>query len=183
MIASCERRVAEHGLRSNLYCQWAQELDISRRYGLIIIPERSFGHIMELEGVSAALSRLMDHLAPGGSLVLDLESPPESYEDSENWHGNWRALEDGSTILTQYRNKHSEDGTELHVIGKFELFVDNQLRQTELSRYSERFWVASDFVDVLRSVGFFEIAATNAYDGMAPKPHGTTVYSSKATLG
>ena len=43
MIASCERRVAEHGLRSNLYCQLAQELDISRRYGLIIIPERSFG--------------------------------------------------------------------------------------------------------------------------------------------
>jgi len=49
--------------------------DLTERFALVIVPARSFQHIVTPAGQRAALDCIRRHLRPGGHLVLDLFDP------------------------------------------------------------------------------------------------------------
>jgi SAM-dependent methyltransferase len=75
MIEITARRLAEEGLSARLVCASMNELDLDRRFSLILIPWRAFQHLTEPAEQRQTLERLRDHLRSGGRLVLDLFDP------------------------------------------------------------------------------------------------------------
>ena len=47
MLAECRKKCAEKGLKPSLHQQLIEEINLSRQYGFIFIPDRSFGHLYE----------------------------------------------------------------------------------------------------------------------------------------
>lgn len=82
MLTLCRERAERRGLKPpNLYAQAVHELDLRRRYRTIVFCG-GFGLGGRREQDIEGLSRLYEHLEPGGVLVLDNEVP---YADSHLW--------------------------------------------------------------------------------------------------
>jgi SAM-dependent methyltransferase len=64
--ASANAHIAEGDMR---------DFDLGRRFSLIIIPARSFQHVLTPEGQRATLRCVHQHLEPSGHLILDLFDP------------------------------------------------------------------------------------------------------------
>jgi SAM-dependent methyltransferase len=69
-------RVVEGDMRS---------FDLGERFALVMLPFRSFQHMLTQDDQRAALRRLRAHLAPGGRLVLDLFNPNLAVLGDERW--------------------------------------------------------------------------------------------------
>ncbi len=59
--------------------RWRQDdmasFQLEQRFGLVIIPFRSFQHLLSTAEQRACLRRIHDHLLPGGRLALNLVNP------------------------------------------------------------------------------------------------------------
>jgi len=72
MLAICQHKADELKLESNLYEQYLENLDLPRKYQIILIPSSSLQLIIEPEAVERAMKRLYEHLLPGGRLVVSI---------------------------------------------------------------------------------------------------------------
>jgi SAM-dependent methyltransferase len=81
MIAVCQEKAANSGLAPNLYVQAMHALDLPRKYQTIFVCG-AFGLGSNRARDAQALTRLRDHLLPGGTLLIDIEVP---YADSGQW--------------------------------------------------------------------------------------------------
>src|SRR5690349_3495372 len=66
MIAICRENAAQKGLHPNLYIQGMTELHLPRKYKTILVPSSSFQLLLGPEEPLRALSRIYEHLEPGG---------------------------------------------------------------------------------------------------------------------
>jgi len=81
MLALCRERAERQGLAARLYARAVHELDLPRRYRTILFCG-GFGLGGDREHDVAGLGRILEHLEPGGTLVLDNEVP---YADTHMW--------------------------------------------------------------------------------------------------
>jgi SAM-dependent methyltransferase len=81
MLALCREATEREGLAATLYAQALHELDLPRRYRTIVVCG-GFGLGGTREHDLQGLTRLYEHLEPGGRLVLDNEVP---YSDARMW--------------------------------------------------------------------------------------------------
>ena len=76
MLDRAKERAARHG---PLPVRWLQadmrSFELEERFGLAIIPARSFLHLLNPEDQIQALANIRKHLAPGGRLILNLFVP------------------------------------------------------------------------------------------------------------
>lgn len=77
MLAVARHRVAEEGLgeRVTLVEQDMRSLDLAERFSLAFAALNTFCHLLTTDDQLAALTRVYQHLAPGGLLLLDLFNP------------------------------------------------------------------------------------------------------------
>jgi SAM-dependent methyltransferase len=78
MLAQAEAKVRARGLngpRVQLVSGDMTKFDLGRTFGLVIVPFRSFQHVVELEAQRSALLAMHRHLKPGGHVVIDLFDP------------------------------------------------------------------------------------------------------------
>jgi SAM-dependent methyltransferase len=112
MIALCREKAERAGVSPTLFVQPMSELDPPRRYRTIFVCG-GFGLGSTREGDESALQRFHEHLEPGGTLVLDNESP---YADDPTWQ-YWRrseraALPRSWKPLEAQQRRRGSDGTE-----------------------------------------------------------------------
>ncbi|WP_327358355.1 class I SAM-dependent methyltransferase [Streptomyces sp. NBC_01304] len=76
MVRRVRDRIAAAGANALVTAVQAdlRELDLGRRFDLIIVPQEAFQLVESHQDAERALRRLAHHLAPGGSLLLDLHS-------------------------------------------------------------------------------------------------------------
>lgn len=77
MLALARDNVAREGLeeRVTLLEQDMRALDLDQRFALAFVAVNSFSHLLSLDDQLAALTRIHQHLQPGGLLLLDLFNP------------------------------------------------------------------------------------------------------------
>ena len=97
LLAELARRARGHGLRVNTVCADARSFSVPGRFALAIAPMQVFQLMGGSEGRRAALTRVREHLEPGGTAAIALADPFEAVapEDSlpplpdvreeENW--------------------------------------------------------------------------------------------------
>lgn len=70
MIDLCELNAARKNLKLKLYTRNMTELDLLRKYRTIMVPSSSFQLLLKPGEPQKAMKRFLDHLEPGGVLVL-----------------------------------------------------------------------------------------------------------------
>jgi len=74
--------------------QDARDLDIGKKFNLIIAPFRVFSHLLTIEDQLQVLNKIHDHLKPGGKLIFDVFVPnlkylAEGLEDVPDFEGKY----------------------------------------------------------------------------------------------
>lgn len=164
MLDGCRQRLEARGLRASLTRQLIQELDLPRRYGYILMPDRAISLLYEREVAIQTLTRLHEHLLPGGVLALDVQQPGAQSFPLDQWQSDWYTLPDGSLMLDSLLFQMEEDGRLLRAAGRHERFVDGKLAETELDVYIERFYEEAEFTELLGAAGFADIQVSCPFD-------------------
>ena len=158
MLQRCREKCRESGLRPDLYQQRLEDLDLSRRYGNIHIPDGSFSHLHDKAVAQQALSRLYEHLLPGGKLLVDAHVPlPEPPETGKWLLGRLHECDDGSTILVSTLERYEDHCRLWKRVIKYEKFVDGRLADSEMALHAIRFYDLMEFESMLAAAGFTDI--------------------------
>lgn len=73
--AVLEDKLRQLGLKADVYQMDIRELDLRKRFAMVIIPFHSFAHLTAPEDQRKALGRIREHLLPGGSFICTLGNP------------------------------------------------------------------------------------------------------------
>lgn len=68
-------KLAQKGLKADVYQMDVRELDLHKKFEMVIIPFGSFSHITSPEDQRKALERIHAHLSPGGMFLCTLANP------------------------------------------------------------------------------------------------------------
>ncbi len=87
MLGVLRKKAESMGLDPKLMKADMRDFRIEQKFKLIIVPYRSFLHLHTDEDRKKALERFMEHLAPGGRLILHVYNPsPEEFEMGDGYH-------------------------------------------------------------------------------------------------
>lgn len=79
MLAICRRKLeqesSETSARASLMRADMRTFGLQKRFALITVPFRAFQHLLTVDDQRQALAEIRDHLAPGGTMILDLFNP------------------------------------------------------------------------------------------------------------
>jgi SAM-dependent methyltransferase len=87
-------------------------LDLNQRFKLIIVPYRTFMHLLTPQEQVATLLRIREHLIPGGQLILDLYDPSldhlshASLENVLQFDSEFVDEVSGHRMLVWYSSRH-----------------------------------------------------------------------------
>lgn len=176
MLTECRQRCEAQALTVNLYQQLIQEVELPQRYGYIFLPDRAISLVYDKVVGLQVLRRLYDHLLPGGKLALDVQTPDSLAFVTEQWQDDSTVLPDGSTIVNHVFFQWEEGKSILRATSKHELFANGKRQETELNTYIERFYTRSEFEQMLATVGFIDIVATQAFTDQVPAERGNIAF-------
>ena len=169
MLQACHDHCEARALHPALYQQRLQELSLSRYYGYVFIPAGSFGLITDSRDAAEALRRLYRHLAPGGRLAIEIETPRALPESLGEWHESRLTRGDGAEVvfraLPQY-DPATRVQQDTHWYGVFD---NGSLIGWEVEDLSLRLYEQAEFSQLLEAAGFTGIRATRPYSDVEPQ--------------
>lgn len=87
MLSELRSRADERGLEPSVWAADMRDFEVDREYALIIVPFRSFLHLVEIEDQRSALERFHDALASDGELIIAVFAP--NFEVMCEQYGKW----------------------------------------------------------------------------------------------
>ena len=178
MLEACKRKCEAKQLNPNLWIAKCEDFDAGRQYALIFIPSGSFGLIISDDAVTKSLNRLKDHLLPGGTLVLEIETPSVKPDNSVEWVESMkRKRKNGDIIILNVKTSY-DPGKKLGVFNqRYELMSGDEIVETECMDFITRFYYLEEFKEILKTHGFEKIMPLKVYDQSTPgKDDGCIVY-------
>jgi SAM-dependent methyltransferase len=112
MLDVCRERLRQEPVavqtRVELHQGDMRDFDLGRRFDLVTIPFRGFQHLLPVADQRQALSRIRQHLVPGGRFVLDLFNPSLPFLGDERWLVQPLVepafiMPDGRSVVRSYR--------------------------------------------------------------------------------
>lgn len=162
MLDSCRNRCKERGLNPELYEGNICNFSLPSKYEAIIIPTGSFCLIEKLEDAKNALECFYNHLIPGGRVLIDLEIP-------NNWHTGEISTTTVSLSADEgiiLENKSIEidwvNQTTLSYL-KYEKWKKGKLVDTELQKFTMRWYGIEEFKLIMANIGFSQITCFADY--------------------
>ncbi|MGW6496091.1 class I SAM-dependent methyltransferase [Nonomuraea angiospora] len=119
MLQRCRRRAREQGVDVVVYHQRMEALDLPRRYRAIFLAGPTFNLLPDDSIALAALHRIRDHLAVGGTALVPLFVPSPTPAER----------------IGRVRTATADDGAELRVSVVSEERSDSARTQTTVLRY------------------------------------------------
>jgi SAM-dependent methyltransferase len=182
MLAACRERAEGRGLTPALYAQAMHELDLPRRYRTIVVCG-GLGLGGRREHDVEALRRFMEHLEPGGTLVLDNEAP---YSYAHLWK-YWLKGERGvlpKPWPEKGERRRASDGSELELRSRV-LDLDPLVQRVTLEMNARRWrdaelvaeeehvlamtlYFRDEIVLMLERAGFCDVEVRAAYTDAEP---------------
>lgn len=181
MLAQAERLARERGLRVSLTAGAMNELDRPRRYRTIFICD-SFGIGGSRSSDLEALRRILDHLEPGGALVMS-HGLPYGDEESEwvRWlpgrhgvhpepwpqTGDRRRAADGDELELLFRERSWDPLLQrsiLDVRGRW--YRDGELVEEDEHTIALHAYFAQEIRTMLDVAGFVDVEIEGRYTGL-----------------
>lgn len=70
-----QEKLEQKGLKADIYQMDIRELDLHKKFDMVIIPFHSFAHITSSQDQRKALERIHNHLSPSGTFICTLGNP------------------------------------------------------------------------------------------------------------
>jgi SAM-dependent methyltransferase len=189
MLALCQARAQNDGLRPRLFRQSLSELELPRRYRSIYLCG-VFGISESRKQDWEGLRRLHRHLAPGGALLIDHHAPWRSPYLWKYWLPEEqkklpepplgpsdeapRPISDGSALRLRARVlAFDPDGPALTHEMLAERFVGGHLERSELGILHENLYTPNELALMLEHVGFSRVSVACDHSASSVTPDGT----------
>ena len=180
MLAICRERAEAEGLSPVLRAQAMHTLDLPRKFRTIIVCG-AFGLGTEQSQDVEALARIHQHLLPGGTLAIDLETP---WSDAAAW-ASWTADErarlprtlgsserirpDGSIVKDTWVLQAVDPLDRLFTRrATYEVWRDGRLAREEVHVMRERWMFPTEMRLMLQVAGFGDIDLEGGYEHRPP---------------
>ncbi|KKX53438.1 class I SAM-dependent methyltransferase [Brevibacillus borstelensis] len=173
MLARAQEKAEKHGVadRLRLIQGDMRSFDLQKTFSLIMIPFRSFLHLLYIQEQMKALACIRKHLAPGGKLVFNVFVPKIShlYEESEKMslRGTFR-LETGEEVAMWDYTRYDHFQQLSEVTRTYErTSPDGVVTERVVGRFTLRYIFPAELHHLLRLNGF---KVTQRYGSFDKKP-------------
>ncbi len=159
MLALCKEKASGLGLKPVLFQQPMEDLELPRKYKVILVPSSSFQLLTEMKKARRAMRRFYEHLEPGGILIMPFmliwqEGTPLQTEWVQD--GEVERPEDGALIRRWSRVRYDLDNQLEHTEMRYEVSLDGEVIRSEYhSRSPATCWYTqSQARDLYYQAGF-----------------------------
>lgn len=163
MLKVCRERCEERNLDVRLFEANLKDFTLPNQYEAIIIPTGSFCLIEKREDAMNALQRIYEHLQIGGRFIVDLEIPYDWKTDEITTSTFELPNGDGITM-----ERKSIDMDWLNQVTtsylKYEKWREGTLIDSELQKFSLRWYGIEEFRLLLEKIGFTNISCSANYE-------------------
>jgi SAM-dependent methyltransferase len=179
MLDRCRARTAAFSPLPDLTSQSFESFRYDRRFAAIILPAGSFTLIEDSGAARRVLTRMRDHLAAEGRLLIDimpLSALAGRADDRRRWtapNGDLLTLE-GIVTRTDWIRQTLERTY------RYERWRGGVLAQAELDVMVQRHWGLLEFRLALEAAGFGEVSVHANYHAGAPPTDGTRILTFEA---
>ncbi len=152
-------KLEQKGLRADIYQMDICELNIPKKFGMIIIPFHSFAHIVSPDEQRKALRCIYQHMLPGGIFICTLGNPilREKTVDGQLRLFRKYPLPDAQGILFLWimENKDSDDQEVIDALQFFEEYdATGILKSKRLLELHFRLSHKDEFENLAKDAGF-----------------------------
>jgi len=151
-------KLNQMGLKADIYQMDICELDLPKKFDMIIIPFHSFAHITSPENQHKALERIHKHLSPGGTFICTLGNPAPRKRAVNGQLRLFRRypLDQGGSLLLWIMEDFSpKDDQVVEALQFFEEYgVDGSLKSKRLLELHFRLSGRDEFEELAKSTGF-----------------------------
>ena len=180
MLEKCKNKARESGLKTTLYHQKIEDMELKRKYKTMFAAGGSFQLLDTFEKAMQALKKIHNNLEPGGQLVLDLFIPWEQLLAQQE--GVWRLGRTGTRGNLTFAAHQSEvfDLKNQVIKGKtrYELYENYKLKETYFDSLNLKWYSFNEFKLMLEKTGFVDIK-TEAKHLISKHGEATVYYASK----
>lgn len=171
MLRHCRRECEARSLTPKLTRQTFESFAYDERFEAIIVPAGSLQLITDRSAAMCTLERFVDHLAPNGRLIVDLD-PIDSFLGESRSIRKWQA-EDGDW-LTLTADRIETDFVAQTTVShlRYDRWTKGRLTASELELFSLRWWGVEEFASALRETGLVDIVVSGNYEHRRPPRKG-----------
>ncbi|MCH8873189.1 class I SAM-dependent methyltransferase [candidate division KSB1 bacterium] len=170
MLNACLEKCKKEGLTPVLYEQAAAQMELSKSYELILVPAASFGLITDRNEVLESLTKINEHLLPGGTLVFEVETPNSQPQRSGIWDGKWfTKMSDNELIVQSGISKPYDHQKKIvNYLIRYEHIKKGKLIDTEFQEFNLRLYEKEEIYILLEESGFVDAQCFKAFTRSAP---------------
>jgi ubiquinone/menaquinone biosynthesis C-methylase UbiE len=160
MLAICRRKAEEKGLSVTLYEQFVEELNIPRKYMVVLIPSSSIQLIIDPELAVKALKNLYDLLLPEGIIAASIMSiwKPGDPLFSE-WEKEVINPQDGKKYRRVARSWYDPESECERTEDIYQLIIEEKIIKEEIHQRdpATRSYTQNQITNLFEMAGFREI--------------------------
>ncbi len=134
-----------------------------KHYGFIFIPFGSWGLIINPEESKKSLEIMYKHLAPGGTLVLEIETVTSAPTSLNVWHRSSHTRPDGSWLVLNTLPSYDQKIQLFTCLCRYESFVNGALDVIETEDFKQYLYRFDEFDALLKETGFTQIKKYQDY--------------------
>ena len=168
MLEACRKRCKVEKLLPKLYQQFVEQMNLKRKYSLVIIPASSICLLTDNKLMEQSLLRIYDHMLPNGHFVFEIETLNARPKNQSQWNGRWVEKPDGSRILLSWIIVYNEKNRICENIDCYEHIKGNKLIETEFEELNIQLYEPKDIIHLLRDTGFKGIKMLKGYKFQKP---------------
>ena len=153
-----ENKLNQMGLKADIHQMDVCELDLHKKFEMVIIPFHSFAHITSLDKQRKALDQIRQHLSPSGTFICTLGNPKLRQKSVDGQLRLFRKypLPDDSTLMLWITEKFNADNSQVVEAMQFyeEYDAKGILRSKRLLELHFRLSTKDEFEQLAKAAGF-----------------------------
>jgi SAM-dependent methyltransferase len=152
-------KLEQKGLTADVYQMDICKLEIPKKFDMILIPFHSFAHIVSIDDQRRALTRIHQHLLPGGTFICTLGNPSlrkQSVDDQLRLASQYPLVEQRGKLLLWILEKYDQgDDQVVHALEFFEEYdADGAMTSKRLMELHFRLTSKDEFEELVKTAGF-----------------------------
>lgn len=157
--ALLEAKLHKIGLKADIYRMDVRELELHKRFDLIITPYCSFAHITSPDDQRKSLAHIRQHLLPGGTFICTLLNPDLRQKEVDGQLQFFEKYplpdEQGALLLWSMENFNEDDHQVVEGMQFYEVYdAQGILKSKRVLEVHFRLTRRDEFEELARAAGF-----------------------------
>ncbi len=168
--AALKKNYANLPLHAPVHQQFVQEFTVDKQYHLIFIPYGSFGLITNLAQAQEGINRLWSHLAPGGKLIVEIETVASVPDGLGIWHRGLHNHPEGGYIAINTFPTYTKETQEFKAICRYERIINGRSTEVETEDFYMHLYHFDEFDTMLQRAGCTNLQKYDNYQQSPATP-------------